>query len=675
MIMARTSLMKALGVLLTIHGAWSFLPDATMSASKLNYHVRKDFMLRSMGVELPSEGWWDQEPPRQLVPGSDDGYGSNNSFLLQGRRLVAMAVAADSQKMYQRAFTLYSEALAQLTKGIQYETNERKLEQTLADIESYMNRAEALFDLLANPTDTFDYDNGYGRSKVQQQVTTGSSYNVNNYGPPSDNRNRQEYATNYAQETPPVNNDDFHDYDEYNQYGKKTPPPKVKNNPYAASGGTGGVQQRSNAPDQRSGMNSNNYDNANTYDAGGDNRGQQQNSQNGQHMYNGYGDYNLLGGQPNSSGYNGMNNQYMQGPNSNPNSESTRNLYADSAGGSSRQSPAPTDPNSSYGRTYKTRLPLVKVKSNPYTAGRTSSSSSSEQQRRIDSNTIRPNNPNGPAQQGGTMENNPSNPNRPSPYGTQQGGAIENNPSSNSNRPSPYGGYYSGPPPLQQHPLLDISQRNPYGANHVLRRPPPMEEYGRFGPPPPYSRFQQQPRADYDRIRDDAILRGNYGEPIRMDDSLFQSNRDVIPGVEPVIEELEPPRAPAKKQRAIPSKVQTSQILANLNAEKSKIRASAAEEKTTTQLKPVAEKGKMSPRGADSVAPENKTTSAKGLRPQAAAAADKKPNSSSKGFTKKANVADKENKQSSSTDFPTMTAEERIIQKWVEGRPPKTDSP
>ena len=71
-----------------------------------------------------------------------------NTFIPDAIELVSRAITADNEGEYDRALSLYRDALSRFTIGLKYEKNESKKRLILERVEGYMKRAEELRDYL-----------------------------------------------------------------------------------------------------------------------------------------------------------------------------------------------------------------------------------------------------------------------------------------------------------------------------------------------------------------------------------------------------------------------------------------------------------------------------------------------------------------------------------------------
>ena len=71
-----------------------------------------------------------------------------NSFIPDAIDIVSRAISADNDGEYDKALSLYRDALSRFTIGLKYEKNESKKKLIIERVEGYMKRAEELRDYL-----------------------------------------------------------------------------------------------------------------------------------------------------------------------------------------------------------------------------------------------------------------------------------------------------------------------------------------------------------------------------------------------------------------------------------------------------------------------------------------------------------------------------------------------
>ena len=69
-----------------------------------------------------------------------------NSMIPQGIEIVQKAIAADGEGEYEKALSLYRDALQRFTIGLKYEKNEARRGLIMERTQGYMDRAEELAD-------------------------------------------------------------------------------------------------------------------------------------------------------------------------------------------------------------------------------------------------------------------------------------------------------------------------------------------------------------------------------------------------------------------------------------------------------------------------------------------------------------------------------------------------
>jgi SpoVK/Ycf46/Vps4 family AAA+-type ATPase len=72
-----------------------------------------------------------------------------NSFVPQAIEIVSKAIEADNAGEYEKALSLYRDALGRFTMGLKYEKNEARKKLVIERVEGYMKRAEELRDYVA----------------------------------------------------------------------------------------------------------------------------------------------------------------------------------------------------------------------------------------------------------------------------------------------------------------------------------------------------------------------------------------------------------------------------------------------------------------------------------------------------------------------------------------------
>jgi hypothetical protein len=84
-----------------------------------------------------------------------------NSFIPQAIEIVSKAIEADNAGEYEKALSLYRDALGRFTMGLKYEKNEARKKLVIDRVEGYMKRAEELRDYIAKQNE-LDKNGGGG---------------------------------------------------------------------------------------------------------------------------------------------------------------------------------------------------------------------------------------------------------------------------------------------------------------------------------------------------------------------------------------------------------------------------------------------------------------------------------------------------------------------------------
>lgn len=84
-----------------------------------------------------------------------------NSFIPQAIEIVSKAIEADNGGDYEKALSLYRDALGRFTMGLKYEKNEARKKLVIDRVEGYMKRAEELRDYIAKQNE-LDKNGGGG---------------------------------------------------------------------------------------------------------------------------------------------------------------------------------------------------------------------------------------------------------------------------------------------------------------------------------------------------------------------------------------------------------------------------------------------------------------------------------------------------------------------------------
>lgn len=90
-----------------------------------------------------------------------DTFKMENSFIPQAIEIVTRAIEADNAGEYEKALSLYRDALGRFTMGLKYEKNEAKKKLVFERVEGYMKRAEELRDYVSKQNE-LDKNGGGG---------------------------------------------------------------------------------------------------------------------------------------------------------------------------------------------------------------------------------------------------------------------------------------------------------------------------------------------------------------------------------------------------------------------------------------------------------------------------------------------------------------------------------
>jgi len=95
-----------------------------------------------------------------------------NSLIPQAIDIVSKAIKADNDNEYEKALSLYRDALARFTMGLKYEKNETRKKLILDRVEGYMNRAEELSEYLKKQSE-LDKNGGSGSASATKKKGEG----------------------------------------------------------------------------------------------------------------------------------------------------------------------------------------------------------------------------------------------------------------------------------------------------------------------------------------------------------------------------------------------------------------------------------------------------------------------------------------------------------------------
>ncbi|KAL3783181.1 hypothetical protein ACHAW5_008115 [Stephanodiscus triporus] len=93
-----------------------------------------------------------------------------NNFIPDAIEIVSRAITADNDGDYDRALSLYRDALSRFTIGLKYEKNESKKRLIIERVEGYMKRAEELRDYLNKQAEMYKSGGGPGVGRGGDQA-------------------------------------------------------------------------------------------------------------------------------------------------------------------------------------------------------------------------------------------------------------------------------------------------------------------------------------------------------------------------------------------------------------------------------------------------------------------------------------------------------------------------
>lgn len=91
-----------------------------------------------------------------------------NNFIPQAIEIVSKAIEADNAGDYEKALSLYRDALGRFTMGLKYEKNEARKKLVIDRVEGYMKRAEELRDYIAKQNE-LDRSGGGGSTSASKK--------------------------------------------------------------------------------------------------------------------------------------------------------------------------------------------------------------------------------------------------------------------------------------------------------------------------------------------------------------------------------------------------------------------------------------------------------------------------------------------------------------------------
>jgi len=90
-----------------------------------------------------------------------------NKFIPDAIDIISKAIQADNDGDFEKALSLYRDALGRFTLGLKYEKNEQRRKLVLERVEGYMKRAEELRDYLQKQSELDN--NGGGGSATKSK--------------------------------------------------------------------------------------------------------------------------------------------------------------------------------------------------------------------------------------------------------------------------------------------------------------------------------------------------------------------------------------------------------------------------------------------------------------------------------------------------------------------------
>lgn len=91
-----------------------------------------------------------------------------NKFIPDAIEIISRAIQADNDGEYEKALSLYRDALGRFTIGLKYEKNESRKKLVLERVEGYMKRAEELRDYIQKQSE-LDSKGGGGGSATKSK--------------------------------------------------------------------------------------------------------------------------------------------------------------------------------------------------------------------------------------------------------------------------------------------------------------------------------------------------------------------------------------------------------------------------------------------------------------------------------------------------------------------------
>lgn len=95
-----------------------------------------------------------------------------NKFIPDAIDIISKAIEADNAGEFEKALSLYRDALGRFTIGLKYEKNETRKKMVLERVEGYMKRAEELRDYIAKQNE-LDKNGGPGGGSATRSKEDG----------------------------------------------------------------------------------------------------------------------------------------------------------------------------------------------------------------------------------------------------------------------------------------------------------------------------------------------------------------------------------------------------------------------------------------------------------------------------------------------------------------------
>mmetsp|Transcript_19986 Transcript_19986/g.22325 ORF Transcript_19986/g.22325 Transcript_19986/m.22325 type:complete len:170 (+) Transcript_19986:131-640(+) len=91
-----------------------------------------------------------------------------NKFIPDAIDIISKAIQADNDGEFEKALSLYRDALGRFTLGLKYEKNEQRRKLVLERVEGYMKRAEELRDYLLKQSELDNKGGGGAATKSRE---------------------------------------------------------------------------------------------------------------------------------------------------------------------------------------------------------------------------------------------------------------------------------------------------------------------------------------------------------------------------------------------------------------------------------------------------------------------------------------------------------------------------